>query len=184
MKSGTLTDPKKRVDAFKRFECNVLVFWQVHSKWGSEVGKAWHSYSRQDDLVALLSFESTSSSNISTLDEAVIRKVIEALSKKSGDTKLEPLRSSGLQLLMKFSSSAGYEALGKCFLDGKIEEISHLKLTEIQGMLFGIICKITTYDSFRYRMYDKGIIIIDSKEMVIMQAQSGWLRLAVNTFMV
>lgn len=114
----------------------MLVCWQVHSKWGSEVGKAWHSYSRQDDLVALLSFESTSSSSVSSLDEAVIRRVIEALSKKSGDTKLEPLRFSGLQLLMKFSSSAGYEALGKCFLEGKIEEISHLKLTEIQGMLF------------------------------------------------
>ena len=56
------------------------------------------------------------------------------LSKKSGDAKLEPLRCSGLQLLMKFSSTAGYEALGKCFLDGEINEISHLKLTEIQGM--------------------------------------------------
>ena len=126
----------KRVDVFMRFECNALVSRQVHSKWGSEVGKAWHSYSRQDDLVALLSFESTSSSSVSSLDEAVIRRVIEALSKKSGDTKLEPLRFSGLQLLMKFSSPAGYEALGKCFLDGKIEDISHLKLTEIQGVHF------------------------------------------------
>ena len=98
------------------------------------MGKAWHSYSRQDDLVALLSFESTSSSSVSSLDETVVRRVIEALSKKSGDTKIEPLRFSGLQLLMKFSSSSSYEALGKCFLDGKIEEISHLKLTEIQGM--------------------------------------------------
>lgn len=97
------------------------------------MGKAWHSYSRQDDLVALLSFESTSS--VSSLDEAAIRVVTDALSKKSGDTKLEALRFSGLQLLMKFSSPAGYEALGKCFLDGKIEEISHLKLTEIQGKL-------------------------------------------------
>lgn len=114
----------------------MLVSWQVHSKWGSEVGKGRHSYSRQDDLVALLSFESTSSSSVSSLDEAFIRRVIEVLSKKSGDTKLEPLRFSGLQLLMKFSSSAGYETLGKCFLEGKIEEISHLKLTEIQG-IFG-----------------------------------------------
>lgn len=114
----------------------MLVSLQVHSEWGSAVGKAWHSYSRQDDLVALLSFENTSSLSVSNLDEAVIRRVLEALSKKSGDTKLEPLRYSGLQLLMKFSSSAGYEALGKCFLDGKIEEISNLKLTEIQGMPF------------------------------------------------
>lgn len=126
----------KMVDVFKRFEGNVLVSLQVHSEWGSAVGKAWHSYSRQDDLVALLSFENTSSLSVSNLDEAVIRRVLEALSKKSGDTKLEPLRYSGLQLLMKFSSSAGYEALGKCFLDGKIEEISNLKLTEIQGMPF------------------------------------------------
>ena len=98
------------------------------------MGKAWHSYSHQDDLVALLSFESTSSPSVSSLDEAAIRRVTDALSKKSGDTKLEPLRCSGLQLLMKFSSPAAYEALGKCFLEGKIEEIAHLKLTEIQGM--------------------------------------------------
>lgn len=126
----------KRVDVFKRYEGNLLVSLQVHSEWGSAVGKAWHSYSRQDDLVALLSFENTSSLSVSNLDEAVIRRVLEALSKKSGDTKLEPLRYSGLQLLMKFSSSAGYETLGKCFLEGKIEEISNLKLTEIQGMPF------------------------------------------------
>ena len=102
------------------------------------MSKAWHSYSRQDDLVALLTFESTSSSSVSSLDEATIRKITETLSRKSGDAKLEPLRYNGLQLLMKFSSPAGYEALGKCFLEGKIEEISHLKLTEIQGRLLDV----------------------------------------------
>lgn len=155
----------------------MLVSWQVHSKWGSEVGKACHSYSRQDDLVALLSFESTSISSVSSLDEAVIRRVIEALSKKSGDTKLEPLRFSGLQLLMKFSSSASYEALGKSFLEGKIEEISHLKLTEIQGMFLRYYLQFF----FGIEYMTNGFFFIGSIEMVIMQAQSGWVRLAVNS---
>ena len=92
------------------------------------------SYPHQGDLVALLSFEVTPNSSISQLDEGDIMKVTEVLSKKSGDAKLEALRCSGLQLLMKFSSPAGYEALGKSFLDGKIEEIGYLKLIEIQGM--------------------------------------------------
>lgn len=96
------------------------------------MSKTCHSYSRQDDLVALLTFESSS---VSSLDEAAIRKITETLSRKSDNAKLEPLRFNSLQLLMKFSSPAGYEALGKCFLEGKIEEISHLKLTEIQGRL-------------------------------------------------
>ena len=106
----------------------------MHGEWGSQIGKSRRSHPHQDDLVALLSFEAAPNSSISHLDETVIMKVTEMLSKKSGGAKLEPLRCSGLQLLIRFSSSAGYEALGKCFLDGKIEEISHLKLIEIQGM--------------------------------------------------
>ena len=77
-------------------------------------------------------------------------KVTETLSKKSGDAKLEPLRCSGLQLLMKFSSSAGYKALGECFLDGKIEEISHLKLVEIQGMQGSLHVHVTKQDFFLF----------------------------------
>ena len=115
------------------------------------MNKGRHSYSRQDDLVALLSFEGSS---ISSLDEATIRKVTQAISKKSGDDKLEPLRCSGLQLLMKFSSAATYDNLGKCFLDGKIEEISHLKLTEIQGMLSDMTYKIDCQIMFDYYNYN------------------------------
>lgn len=107
---------------------------KVHSKWGTEVIKGRHSYSNQDDLVALLSFENTSSSRNSSLDETTIRKVRQVLSQKSGDDNLEPLRHSALQLLIKFSSTATYDKLGQCFLEGKIEEISHLKLTEIQAV--------------------------------------------------
>ena len=114
----------------------------MHSDWGSQVGKARRSFPHPDDLVALLSFEAAPNSSISQLDDSTITKVTDVLSKKSGDTKLEPLRYSGLQLLMKCSSSAGYEALGKSFLEGKIEAISHLKLIEIQGMLIFIALKV------------------------------------------
>ena len=80
---------------------------------------------------------------------------------------------------MKFSSSAGYETLGKCFLEGKIEEISHLKLTEIQGMFFKYYLQKNYF--IWYWIYDKGIFFIGSIEMVlIVQAQSEWVRLAVN----
>lgn len=60
-------------------------------------------------------------------------KITEVVTKKSGDIKLVALRYSGLQILVLFSSSSGYETLGKCFLNKEIEEIHHLKLTEIQG---------------------------------------------------
>lgn len=107
---------------------------KVHSEWGIQIGKTQHIHPSQNDLVALLSFEVTANSGVLQLDEPVIMKIKETLSKKSGDAKLEPLRCSGLQLLMKFSSTAGYETLGKCFLDGEINEISHLKLVEIQAV--------------------------------------------------
>lgn len=62
-------------------------------------------------------------------------KITEVVTKKSGDIKLVALRYSGLQILVLFSSSSGYETLGKCFLNKEIEEIHHLKLTEIQGKM-------------------------------------------------
>ena len=62
-------------------------------------------------------------------------KITEVVTKKSGDIKLVALRHSGLQILVLFSSSSGYETLGKCFLNKEIEEIHHLKLTEIQGKM-------------------------------------------------
>ena len=62
-------------------------------------------------------------------------KITEVVTKKSGDMKLVALRYSGFQILVLFSSSSGYETLGKCFLNKEIEEIHHLKLTEIQGKM-------------------------------------------------
>lgn len=62
-------------------------------------------------------------------------KITEVVTKKSGDIKLVALCYSGLQILVLFSSSSGYETLGKCFLNKEIEEIHHLKLTEIQGKM-------------------------------------------------
>lgn len=62
-------------------------------------------------------------------------KITEVVTKKSGDIKMVALRYSGLQILVLFSSSSGYETLGKCFLNKEIEEIHHLKLTEIQGKM-------------------------------------------------
>lgn len=62
-------------------------------------------------------------------------KITEVVTKKSGDVKLVALRYSGFQILVLFSSSSGYETLGKCFLNKEIEEIDHLKLTEIQGKM-------------------------------------------------
>ena len=76
----------------------------------------------------------SNSSGVMQLDEVFITKVTEILSKLSEGAKLEPLRRSGLQLLVRFSSAAGYKALGQCFLDGKIQDISHFKLVDIQGM--------------------------------------------------
>ena len=108
---------------------------QVHSKWGSDIEKEWYSFYHPDDVVALLTFEDVAKQANAKLDKIVIWKIIESLTKISGDPKLEPLRSSGLQLLIKFSLAAGYETLGKCFLDGRVEEVSHLKLVEIQGRL-------------------------------------------------
>lgn len=62
-------------------------------------------------------------------------KVTEVVTKKSGDIKLVALCYNGFQILVLFSSSSGYETLGKCFLNKEIEEIHHLKLTEIQGKM-------------------------------------------------
>lgn len=62
-------------------------------------------------------------------------KITEVVSKKSGDIKMVALRYSGFQILVLFSSSTGYDTLGKCFLNEKIEEIHHLKLIEIQGKM-------------------------------------------------
>lgn len=108
---------------------------KVHRDWGTQFGKARHGVPHQDDLVALLTFEAAPNSGIVQLDDAFVTKVTEILSKRSGGTvKLEPTCRSGLQLLVKFSSPACYKALGQCFLDGKIEDISYFKLVEIQAI--------------------------------------------------
>ncbi|XP_068695350.1 uncharacterized protein [Montipora foliosa] len=108
---------------------------KVHCEWGVQIGKTRRGPLHPDDLVALMSFEAMSnSSGVMQLDEVFITKVTEILSKLSEGAKLEPLRRSGLQLLVRFSSAAGYKALGQCFLDGKIQDISHFKLVDIQAV--------------------------------------------------
>ena len=90
-----------------------------------------HSFSRSMDLVALVTLETVDSSH-GGLDKKTLHKITELLSSSSGDKKLEALRASGQQVLMKFSSAKCYETLGKCFLEGKLDAFAGFKLVELQ----------------------------------------------------
>lgn len=100
--------------------------------WGAEVADKRHAFSHKDDLLALVSLESTEKGG-KELDKKTIHKVMELLTNRSGDKQLAVLRSQRHQLLVKFSSTQFYETLGKCFLDGKLEAVGAFKLVELQG---------------------------------------------------
>ena len=97
-----------------------------------EVADKRHATHRGDDLVALVSLESTEGGS-KELDKNTIHRVLESLSDSSGDKQLAVLRSCGQQVLVKFSSLQSYKALGEAFLEGKLAPAGGFKLVELQG---------------------------------------------------
>ncbi|XP_032234594.2 uncharacterized protein LOC5509774 [Nematostella vectensis] len=105
---------------------------KVKSTWGQDASDGRSSFAKQDDILALLTFAST---DVSEISAKAVHKITQAVSKLSGDNKAEAIRKNGLEVILKMHSLEQYEALGKAFTDGKIDDLSGLKLSEIQAIM-------------------------------------------------